>query len=118
MSDRPSLSNLNPYPEDAVRVPPGGTRRPVTRQPVLPLNRIEAILKSDGMAEEPVEWIAALLALVEIARAAQATAHEYTLCSEGADDGEFALWSEDRLISSIVALRASLARLDQEPVDA
>ena len=51
--------------------------------------------------------------LLSVVEAAQKAEHEYELCRQGADDGEFALWSEERLYTALHALHTPLAALEE-----
>jgi hypothetical protein len=63
------------------------------------------------------KWVAQvgriLPELVAVVEAAAKAEHEYELCRQGADDGEFALWSEVRLYTALHELGPALHALDE-----
>ena len=52
--------------------------------------------------------------LERVAEAARKASEEYEMWRTDASDGEFALWSEDRLVLALHNLRPALVRLDEE----
>lgn len=64
------------------------------------LDRIEAVLNSDAMVDEPAEWVAHLLALLAVARAAERVAAHPNIDHVSHADYD--------------ALHAALARLNQD----
>jgi hypothetical protein len=82
--------------------------------------KLKALLHDARIAERGMDndihgepLLVALPQIVAVVEAAERCEHEYELCREGADDGEFALWSEPRLYTTLHNLRPALADLEK-----